>query len=504
MNRTLPRGLVATAVLALVAAAHAPTAAASDGLTEHTDSGPRDRTATGSAEMAAAMQRDLNLSPAEIEDRLEREAVAADLVEAIEKVVDDAYGGAWLDEQQRLVVAVTDRGSAQDVRMLGARPEIVEYTAEELDSTVTRLNRAERPSPDEIAGWYVDVETNTVVVEALEGSEDAAQDFIETSGVDADAVRIESTTEAPQLYYDVRGGDAYYPGSSRCSVGFSVNGGFVTAGHCGGVNTTTRGYNQVTQGVVRGSNFPGRDYGWVQVNSNWTPTPLVNRYSGSQTVTVAGSQEAAINASVCRSGSTTGWRCGTITHKNQTVNYVQGQVTGLTRTTACAEPGDSGGSWLAGQQAQGVTSGGSGNCSTGGVTYFQPIWPILSAYGLTLVTSGGGGGTPPPPPPSCSGYQYNYSGSLSGTGSFQYQPNGSYFSWPRAGTHRGCLSGPSGSDFDLYLQRHYSGYGWATVASSTSTTSQESLTYNGAAGNYRYVVYSYRGSGSYTMGISVP
>ena len=503
MNRTLPRGVATAAALVLVVAAHAPSAGASDDLTRHTDSAPLERTATASKEMAAAMVRDLDLTPAEVEERLDKEAVAADLVEAIEKVVDEAYGGAWLDEQQRLVVGVTDQRSAQRVRTLGARPELVEFTAEELDSTVTRLNRADRPSPDEIAGWYVDVETNTVVVEALEGNEDAAQSFVDASGVDADAVRIESTTEAPQLYYDVRGGDAYYPGNSRCSVGFSVNGGFVTAGHCGGVNTSTRGYNQVSQGVVRGSNFPGRDYGWVQVNSNWTPTPLVNRYSGSQTVTVAGSQEAAINASVCRSGSTTGWRCGTITHKNQTVNYPQGQVTGLTRTTACAEGGDSGGSWLAGQQAQGVTSGGSGNCSTGGITFFQPIWPILSAYGLTLVTSGGGGGTPPPSP-SCSGYQYNYSGSLSGTGSFQYQPNGSYFYWPTSGTHRGCLSGPSNADFDLYLQRHYSGYGWATVASSTGTTSQESLTYNGAAGNYRYVVYSYSGSGSYTMGISVP
>jgi streptogrisin C len=34
-----------------------------------------------------------------------------------------------------------------------------------------------------------------------------------------------------------------------------------------------------------------------------------------------------------------------------------------------------------------MTSGGSGNCRTGGTTYFQPIGPALSAWGLTLVTS---------------------------------------------------------------------------------------------------------------------
>jgi len=53
----------------------------------------------------------------------------------------------------------------------------------------------------------------------------------------------------------------------------------------------------------------------------------------------------------------------------------------------CAEPGDSGGSWLSANQAQGVTSGGSGNCTSGGTTFYQEINPILAAYGLTLVTS---------------------------------------------------------------------------------------------------------------------
>ncbi|WP_030105154.1 S1 family peptidase, partial [Actinoalloteichus caeruleus] len=89
-------------------------------------------------------------------------------------------------------------------------------------------------------------------------------------------------------------------------------------------------------------------------------------------------------ASICRSGSTTGWRCGTVQAKNQTVFYAQGAVSGLTRTNACAEGGDSGGSWLSGSQAQGVTSGGSGNCTWGGTTYFQPLNPILSRWGLSL------------------------------------------------------------------------------------------------------------------------
>ena len=78
---------------------------------------------------------------------------------------------------------------------------------------------------------------------------------------------------------------------------------------------------------------------------------------------------------------------------NNTANYGQGNVTGLTRSTACAGRGDSGGSWITGSgQAQGVTSGGqlpagqNTNCSVATpVTWFQPINPILSRFGLTLV-----------------------------------------------------------------------------------------------------------------------
>ena len=54
----------------------------------------------------------------------------------------------------------------------------------------------------------------------------------------------------------------------------------------------------------------------------------------------------------------------------------------------CAEPGDSGGPYVAGVQAQGTTSGGSGDRTSGGTTFFQPVNPTLSDFGLTLRTTG--------------------------------------------------------------------------------------------------------------------
>jgi streptogrisin C len=256
----------------------------------------------------------------------------------------------------------------------------------------------------------------------------------------------------------------------------------------------------VSQGTFQGSSFPGNDYAWVAVNSNWVPQPWVNNYAGGN-VTVAGSTEAAVGASVCRSGSTTGWRCGTIQAKNQTVNYAEGSVSGLTRTNACAEPGDSGGSWLSGQQAQGVTSGGSGNCSIGGTTYFQPVNEILSAYGRQLVT-GSGNPPPPPPPPGCSGHEFTATGSLASGGS-AYLPNGSYYYSSGSGAHRGCLDAPSGVDFDLYLQK-WNGFGWAVVAQGITPNPDETVNYTGTAGYYRWRVHAYSGSGGWTVGYTNP
>lgn len=97
-----------------------------------------------------------------------------------------------------------------------------------------------------------------------------------------------------------------------------------------------------------------------------------------------------------------------------------------------------------------------------------------------------------------------YTGSLSGTGASQYQPNGSYYYSAVSGTHKGCLRGPtSGADFDLYLEK-WNGLWWSTVARSESTSSNENITYSGTSGYYRWRIYSYSGSGSYNFYLEKP
>ena len=122
--------------------------------------------------------------------------------------------------------------------------------------------------------------------------------------------------------------------------------------------------------------------------------------------------------------------------------------------------------------------------------------PNLLLYSL-LSTDNPPPPPPPPPPTGCSGT--SYTGSLSGTGANAYQPGspGYYYS-SASGSHTGNLSGPSGTDFDLYLQK-WNGFSWATVARSEGTASTESINYAGTSGYYRWRVYSYSGSGNYTL-----
>lgn len=338
-------------------------------------------------EMLQAMQRDLGLTADQATGRMTSELKASEQEQGLRHALQNAFGGAYFDATtNQLVVGVTDAGKAGVVRAVGARAVQVGRSEQQLDAVKSNLDQNAAQAPNTLTGWYVDVVKNDVVLTVTPGAVSDARSYLAATGTDAAAVDVVESPAQPQPLFDVRGGDAYFIGSSRCSIGFSVQGGFVTAGHCAALTSgALAGSNGVAMGSWGGFTFPGNDYAWVRTNSNWTPRGVVNRYNGT-TVPVSGHTESAVGSSICRSGSTTGWHCGTVQAKNQTVVYPQGTVTGLTRTNVCAEPGDSGGSWLSGNQAQGVTSGGSGNCTVGGTTFFQPVNPILSRFGLTLVT----------------------------------------------------------------------------------------------------------------------
>ncbi|MFB7611480.1 carbohydrate-binding protein [Streptomyces gardneri] len=346
-------------------------------------------TAAAQPELLSAMQRDLGLTRPQALKRLANEAEAGATAARLRQGLGGAFAGAWVDgaESGTLTVATTRAADAAAIRATGADVRLVPHSLTALERAKRALDRG---ATAEAPVRYVDVRANVLVVEETRAG--AGTRLVEAAGVPRDLVRVVRTDRAPRPLYDIRGGDAYYMGGGgRCSVGFAVTRGttqgFATAGHCGRAGTTTSGFNQVAQGSFQGSTFPGNDMAWVAANTNWTSTPYV-KGSGGANVQVTGSVLQPVGASVCRSGSTTGWHCGTIQQHNTSVTYPEGTISGVTRTTVCAEPGDSGGSYISGSQAQGVTSGGSGNCSSGGTTFFQPLNPLLQNYGLTLKTTG--------------------------------------------------------------------------------------------------------------------
>lgn len=165
------------------------------------------------------------------------------------------------------------------------------------------------------------------------------------------------------------GGDTVFVDGKRCVVGFNAK------------VPTTGAHRIMVHGACVGST---RTIVAIAPPSGATSTPLVRGPGG--TVTVRGAASAPVGAAVCASGPTTGWRCGIVQAKNVTVTFPSGTVYGLTRTSMCSSPGDAGGPVMWGDQAQGVVVGGSGSCASGGTTYFAPIVPALSAYGLQLHT----------------------------------------------------------------------------------------------------------------------
>jgi streptogrisin D len=277
------------------------------------------------------------------------------------------------------VVTVTDTAAADQVRAAGATPKLVSFSAAQLATVTSALDSSAR-----IPGtaWAVDPVTDQVVVSV--DSTVTGTSLTKVTGVAAKygaMARVEHVAGKFSLL--VSGGDAITVSGARCSLGFNVRNGagttfFLTAGHCTNIGATWSAGGQVI-GTRTGTSFPGNDYGIVQYTNASVAKPGA---VGSQDITSAGTP--SVNQTVTRRGSTTGIHSGRVTALNATVNYPQGTVTGLIRTTVCAEPGDSGGSLYQGSTAYGMTSGGSGNCSSGGTTFFQPVTEALNVFGVNV------------------------------------------------------------------------------------------------------------------------
>lgn len=168
-------------------------------------------------------------------------------------------------------------------------------------------------------------------------------------------------------------------------------------------------------------------------------------------------------------------------------------VSGTTSQTACY--GDSGGPALVNNLLVGATSRAGGNDSTCGRTNALYTSVVHFKSWIDQQIAGGGGGEPP-------GGGSTQSGTLTHGGSVGVPSSPGYFQGGN-GAYQATLGGSQGTNFDLFLYR-WNGFNWSLVAQSRRAGSSESISYNGGAGYYAFVVGSVYGNGQYTVNYSYP
>jgi streptogrisin D len=316
--------------------------------------------------------------------------------------------GTWIGADGRPVVAVTDQQAAAAVERAGVKAKMVGHSMNELKAATKTLRAAPRVPG---TAWVMDYRTNRVVVQA-----DSTVSATDWSGMTKVAsgigsyVRMERTKGT--FTTRLNGALPILSTGGRCSAGFNVTNGqsdfILTAGHCGPTGSIWFADNQGDQQLGRTvqQNFPGSDFSLVQYASGTAGqgADIVSIGNGNG-VRITGVGDPAVGERVFRSGSTSGLHDGEVKGLDATVNYPEGTVTGLIETNVCAEPGDSGGPLFSEGIALGVTSGGSGDCTSGGTTFFQPVTKAMQALGVQMIVSkqaAAGQGASQTPAPSAS------------------------------------------------------------------------------------------------------
>lgn len=350
-------------------------------------------------------------------ERLARESEAAITLKLLQSLPIKSYAGSWFDESSlQLKVAIADPDDLLYLKMLNVEPANVNNSLmvlqDKLIKAINQLSLVQELNLSVITS-YIDLRSNVVVLTVntpYAGSVRSELDRAEFSGL----IKIEEMEKYPLLSTGpVRAANGTrnltwaqdFGGVWPCSIGASVEDGYVTAGHCGSTNNNMGDAAGNSLGVVQGSTWfnsnPSTDSAHVQTITGWNPGPEVNGYSDgifSVSAEWAGMVEFPVGSTVCRYGQTSGGpHCGTVNQLNVTVNFGGHTVTGLTQLAgSCSDAGDSGGPHVAGTgQIQGTNTGTqkfniNDTCPTPAqYVWFQPIKDSLDEFGVTMLTTHG-------------------------------------------------------------------------------------------------------------------
>ncbi|MEV0211239.1 S1 family peptidase [Streptomyces sp. NPDC050788] len=337
---------------------------------------------------------------------------ASDLAAQLQDMLGQAFAGSYYDSDSRQLVVNVISGDDNNVvvqaKKAGAKVREVGNSLAALKAGAQTL-KAKATIPG--TAWAIDPKTNKLAVTADSTVTGANWDRL-TSTVKSLGDGMATVKKSSGTFKTlVSGGDAIFAqaegGTVRCSLGFNVTASdgspaFLTAGHCG-VAAQQWSDSETGQPIatVDQATFPGEgDFSLVKYDDPATQAASEVNTGEGQAVQITQAAEATVGEQVFRMGSTTGLHDGTVTGLDATVNFQSetdpngvDTVTGLIQTDVCAEAGDSGGSLFTQDgSAVGLTSGGSGDCTNGGETFFQPVTTALQATGATLGDGGAGAG----------------------------------------------------------------------------------------------------------------
>ncbi|WP_406176704.1 S1 family peptidase [Streptomyces sp. NBC_00996] len=363
---------------------------------------------------AALLLPNANASQSNSDDATPKTFKATDVGDVASQLASqlgDAFAGSYYDSsKQQLVINVVGDNSnvVNRIEKAGAVANQVQNSTSALQAAAKTL-KSDATIPG--TAWAVDPKTNKIQVTADSTVTGAKWNKL-TSTVDSLGSGVAAVKKSAGSFKTfVSGGDAIFAqangGGVRCSLGFNVTASdgspaFLTAGHCGvAAKQWSDSQNGQPIATVDQATFPGAgDFSLVKYDDPNTQAPSEVNVGNGQTVQITQAAEATVGQQVFRMGSTTGLHDGSVTGLDATVNFQSetdpngvDTVTGLIQTDVCAEAGDSGGSLFTQDgSAIGLTSGGSGDCTTGGETFFQPVTTALAAVGATLGAGDAGAG----------------------------------------------------------------------------------------------------------------
>ncbi|MGW7397332.1 S1 family peptidase [Streptomyces cyaneofuscatus] len=357
-------------------------------------------------EMVQALATTLGVSEQEAVERLDREAQQQGRFAKLraEKV---STLGAFFAKDGTLVVNAADAEAAKEVKAAGLAARVPERGEGELNRIKAQLDaKALKSAPAGVSAWSVDLASDTVTVEVNGETDAATRTFLKAAKSNGDAVRVVQGQEKLETQAVVPPGSRMTFNGYLCSVGYGAkdrNGKqvLVTAGHCI-EDLPALAYNGTRFAKGTHTRFAlgtrSVDMGIATVDAGHSIGLDITTYGKASTVAVRGSQRAPQGSALCKAGQTTGWTCGKVGSYNVSVTYTDQNggpdtvVTGLASSSVCTQGGDSGGAYVSGNQAQGMTSGGpisqrcNGQVNSPGSSYFQPLDDALKYYGLTLNT----------------------------------------------------------------------------------------------------------------------